>query len=115
MEDQRAFLGSVRDPTLQSVFMKVAMFTNEIVRMGLGREFLRNENRYIINTDIMSQFLASFLDLRGDNVDMLMLLRKVFKEDFIGDDVTFFIFAEVGMGIPWVNELTKILLPSTLR
>lgn len=110
MEDLRAFLGFVRDPTLQSVYKEVGMFTNEAVRMVLGRDFLCNENRYHVKTDITSKFLASLLDIGGDKVDMLMLIRKVFKEDFLGDDVTVVILAEVGVGTPWTSELTKLLL-----
>lgn len=86
------------------------MFTNEAVRMVLGREFLCNENRYCVNTDVTFRFLASQLGLRGDKVDMLTLLRKAFKEDFLRDGVNVVIFAEVEVGIPWANELTKLLL-----
>lgn len=97
-------MGSVRDSTLQSVCKEVGSFTNEAVQMVLGREFLRNENRYPVNTNITSQCLACLLDLGGEKVDMLMLLRKVFKEDFLGDDNTIVVLAEVGVGIPWASE-----------
>lgn len=111
-KDQRAFLGSVRDPNLQSICKEVGSFTNEAVWMVLGREFLWNENRCRVNMNITSRFLASLLDLGGDKVDMLMQLRKVFKEDFLGDDIIVVILVEVGVEIPWASELSKLLLPN---
>lgn len=42
---------------------------------------------------------------------MLMLLRKVFKEEFLVDDITLVVLAKVGVGIPWASDLSKLLLP----
>ena len=87
-EEQKAFLDRIPDENLLSICNEVTAvpshcamnFIIAIVKMVLGREFLENENRYLINTDITSQFLASFLDLEEANVNIFLLLRKTFKE-----------------------------------
>ena len=45
--------------------------------MVLSHEFLRNEKRYHVSTDITSHILVSLLNLRSNQVDILM----VFLED----------------------------------
>lgn len=68
--------------------------------MVLCHGFLENENKYLVNTDITSQILASLLDLKGKKVDMLMLLRQKFKEVYLGDDIDVIVHAELEVGIP---------------
>ena len=73
---------------------------------------MENGNRYHVNTDITSQFLAYFLDLRGSKVDILLLLRKMFKAEYLGDDIDIVAHVELGVGIPWADEMHKLLEPS---
>jgi hypothetical protein len=113
-QEQKAFLGLVTDPILASVATELGAFTKEAIRMVLGREFLENENRYRVNTDISSRFMASLLDLGGEKVEILMLLRKVFRKEYLGDDVNVLVFAEIGFGIPWANDLPRILQPEEI-
>ena len=75
-------------------------FVIAAVKMVLGRAFLENGNRYRVNTDITSQFLASLLDFKGSKVDILLLLRKTFKVEYLGDDIDIVAHAELGVGIP---------------
>ena len=82
------------------------------MKMVLGNEFLENENRYCVNTNITSQFLASLLDLKEVRVDILLLLRKTFKVEYLGDDIDIVAHAKLGVGIPWVGEIHKLLEPS---
>ena len=70
-----AFLGHVPGENLLQIFNEAAAtpsqcvvhFVIAAVKMVLGRAFLENGNRYHVNTDITSQFLASLLDLGGSN------------------------------------------------
>jgi hypothetical protein len=79
--------------------------------MLLGREFLENVDRYHVCTDITSRAFASLLDLGGQKVDIVLLLRKVFKENFLEDDVELAVFAELGVGIPWPRDIPQLLEP----
>lgn len=65
------------------------------------------KNRYRVNMDITSWFLVSILDLGGDKVDMLMMLMKVFKKDFLGDDITRYALAPS----PWAPSSFFFLCP----
>ena len=84
-------------------------FVIATVKMVLGQEFLENVNRYCVNTDITSQFLASLLDLREVRVDILLLLRKTFKAKYLGNDIDIIAHVELGVGIPWAGEIHKLL------
>ena len=68
------------------------------ISMVLGHEFLRTEKRYRMFADITSCFLASLLDFGDSQIDMLMLLRNVFKETFLEDDVKIILLAEKVLG-----------------
>ena len=82
------------------------------MKMVLGCEFLENENRYHVNTDITSQFLASLLDLREARVDILFLPRKTFKEKYLGNDIEVVAHIVLGVGISWAGKIHKLLEPS---
>ena len=79
--------------------------------MVLGHEFLRNDKRYCVSTDITSHFLVSLLDLGGSQIDILMLLRNIFKENFLEDDVKILVSVEKvlgsGIGIPFTDVVDK--------
>ena len=79
------------------------------MKIVLGCDLLENENRYRVNTNITSQFLASLLDLEEAKVDILLLLRKAFKVEYLGDDIDIVAHAELGVGIPWIGEIQKLL------
>ena len=81
-------LAMVCKPNAQSPFIRHAIF------MVLGHEFLRNDKRYCVSTNITSRFLASLLDLGGTQIDMLMLLHNVFKETFLEDDFKILVLVE---------------------
>ena len=66
--------------------------------MVLGHEFLRNEKRNHVSTDITSCFLASLLDFGGNQIDMLMVLHNIFKQTFLEDDVKIILLAEKVLG-----------------
>ena len=93
---QKPFLGRIPDDVCamickldaQSPFIFHAIFT------VLGHEFLRKDKRYRVSTDITSRFLTSLLDLGGRQIDMLMLLRNVFQETFLEDDIKIIVLAE---------------------
>ena len=78
---QKPFLGRILDDVLAMVGKVDARspFIFHAISMVLGHEFLRNEKRYRVSTDITSYFLASLLDFGGNQIDMLMVLRNVFK------------------------------------
>ena len=61
--------------------------------------------------DITFRFLMSLLDLGGSQIDMLMLLRNVFKETFLEDDVKIIVLVEQvsgpGIGIPFADIADK--------
>ena len=81
---QKPFLGRILDGVLamvckldvQSPFICHAIF------MVIIHEFLRNDKRYSVSMDITSHFLASLLNLGGNQIDILMLLHNIFKETF---------------------------------
>ena len=62
-------------------------FIFHAMKMVLGRELLENENRHHVNTNIASHFLASLLNVGGERFDILMLLRKNFKEEYMDNDI----------------------------
>ena len=62
-------------------------FVIAAMKMVLGRGFLENGNRYHVKTDITSQFLVSLLDLGESKFNILLLLRKMFKVEYLGDDI----------------------------
>ena len=66
----------------------------------MGHNYLENENRYHVKIDITSQFLASLLDLGEVRVDILLLLRKTFKAEYVGNDIDIVSHLELGVGIP---------------
>ena len=85
-EEQKAFLGCILDENLLSICNEVVVvlghamnFIIAAMKMVLGCEFLENVNRYHVNTDITSQFLASLLYLGEERVNILPLLRMNFK------------------------------------
>ena len=77
----------------------------------IGHEFLRNDKRYHVSTNITSHFLVSLLDLGGRKIDMLMLLCNIFKETFLEDDIKIIVLAEQvrgpSIGIPFVDVADK--------
>jgi hypothetical protein len=115
-EEQKAFLGRVPEENLFSICNEVvpctgAKFVIAAVKMVLGREFMENENRYRVNSDITSQFLASLLDLGEPRVESVLLLRKIFKAVYLGDVIEIVAHAVLGVGIPWAGEVHKLLEP----
>ena len=110
---QKPFLGRIPDDLLAMV-CKVdgrSPFIHHAICMVLGHEFFKNNKRYRVSTDITSRFLASLLDLGGRKIDMLMLLRNVFKQTFLEDDVKIMVLAEQlpgpGIGIPFADVADK--------
>lgn len=93
---QKPFLGKIPDDVLamvckldaQSLFIRHAIF------MVLGHNFLRNNKRYHVPTDITSRFLTSLLDLGGSQIHILMLLHNIFKETLLEDDVKILVLAK---------------------
>ena len=79
---QKPFLGMIPHDVLAMVCKEDAQdpFICHALFMALGHEFLRDNKRYRVSTDITSRFLASLLDLGGNQVDIVMLLCNVFKE-----------------------------------
>ena len=93
---QNPFLGKILDDTLAMV-CKVdgqSPFICHAICMVLGHEFLKNDKRYRVSTNITSRFLASLLELGGRQIDKLMLLHNVFKETFLEDDIKIIVLAE---------------------
>ena len=93
---QKPILGRIPDEVLAMVCKPDAQspFICHAIFMVLGHEFLSNDKRYPVSTDITSRFLASLLDLGGRQIDMLILLRNIFKETFLEDDVKIIVLAE---------------------
>ena len=62
-------------------------------------------------TYITSRFLTYPLDLVGNQIDTLMLLRNIFRETFLEDDVKILVLAEQVpgpcIGIPFVDIVDK--------
>ena len=118
-EEQMAFLGRVPGENLLQIFNEatvalgqhVVHFVIATVKMVLGWAFLENGNRYHINTDIASQFLVSLLDLKGSKVNILLPLRKMFKVEYLGDDIDIVAHAKLGVWIPWADKIHKLLEP----
>jgi hypothetical protein len=115
-EEQKAFLGRVPKENLLSICNEVVpcsgvKFVIAAVKMVLGHEFLENENWYRVNSDITSQFLASLLDLGEARAEIVVLLRKIFKIVYLGDDIEIVSHAILGVGIPWAGEVHKLLEP----
>lgn len=86
-EPQRAFLGPFPDENIYQIYNDPGPFVFEAMKKVLSCKFLENEDKYLINTDITSWFLVSLLDLRGQKVNMLILLRQTFKEVYLGYDI----------------------------
>ena len=115
-----AFLSHVPNENLLQICNEAATVPNQRVvhfvistmKIVLGWEFLEDGNRYRVKTDITSQFLASFLDIEEEKVDILLLLRKTFKEKYLGDDIDIVAHVELGVWIPWASEIHKLLEPS---
>ena len=110
---QKPFLGKIPDDILAMV-CKVdgrSPFIRHAICMVLGHEFLRNDKRYRVSTNITPCFLASLLDLGSRQIDMLMLLHNFFKEIFLEDDVKIIVLAEqvlrIGIGIPFADVADK--------
>lgn len=110
---QKPFLGMIPDDVLAMVCKEDAQgpFIHHALFMVLSHESLRNDKRYRVSTDITSHFLASLLDLGGNQVDILMLLCNIFKETFLEDDVKILVLLEqvpgLGIGIPFVDVVDK--------
>ena len=100
---QKPFLGVIHEDVLEMVCKEDATcnFFCYALSMVLAHEFLRNEKRYCISIDITSYFLTSLLDLGGNQIDILMLLRNVFKEIFLEADVKILVLVKQvpGLGI----------------
>ena len=110
---QKPFLGKIPDDIL-SMVCKVdgrSPFIRHAICMVLGHEFLKNDKRYCVSTDITSRFLVSLLDLGGKKIDMLMLLHNLLKETFLEDDIKIIVLAEQrpgpGIGIPIADVADK--------
>ena len=115
-EEHKAFLGHVPKENLLSICDEVVPWSGvkffiAAIKMVLRCEFLENENRYRVNNDITSQFLASLLDLGEARAEIVVLLRKIFKIVYLGDDIEIVSHAILGVGIPWAGEVHKLLEP----
>ena len=97
---QKPFLGKIPDDVLAMVCKPDAHspFIRHAIFMVLGHEFLRNDKRYCVSMDITSRFLASLLDLGGNQVDILMLLCNNFKKTFLEDDFKILVLVEQVLG-----------------
>ena len=110
---QKPFLGRIPNDFLAMV-CKVdgqSPFIHHAICMVLGHEFLGNDKRYRVSTDITSRFLASLPNLGGRKIDMLMLLHNIFKETFLEDDIKIIVLVEqvpgLGIGIPFADVADK--------
>lgn len=69
-----AFLGFIIDQRLKVVFLVPNDSILEAIKMALGDEFLVAKEHYHINTNILSRFVVSLLDLGGSRSIVLVLV-----------------------------------------
>ena len=96
-------LGDIPKENLLSICNEVELEVDVIIhaiKMVLGHEFLVNENRYHVNTNLTSHFLASLLYLGEKSVQIFFLLRRVFKPKYLDDDINIVAHIEIGGGDP---------------
>lgn len=93
---QNPFLGMIPNDVLVMVCKQDAQGPSirHALFMVLGHEFLRNDKRYHVSIDITSHFLTSLLNLGGNQVDIMMLLRNILKEKLLEDDVKILLLVE---------------------
>ena len=96
MDLQKPFLDRILDDLLAMVCKTYVQspFIFHAIFMVLSHEFLRNNKRYHVSTDITSHFLASLLDLGGSQINIVMLLHNVFKETILEDYVKILVLVE---------------------
>lgn len=108
---QLAFMGYVSDLRLQTICRLLTILMMKVIRMVFGCEFLTSTNRHQVNIDISLQLLASLLDLAELKVESFHLLRLVFKQEYLLDDIDIVVLAELGLGIPWPDDIYKMFEP----
>lgn len=102
-----AFLGPVTDRLLKGLLQSPDSFTIEAAMMILGRRFVESGERYRVNSDITSRFVASLLDLQASKEMIAQLSHLIFKSAFLQGLEVVLVASHLGEGIPLPRDLLR--------
>lgn len=80
------------------------------IKWVLGKDFLNNPNRYRVNTNICSRFIASLLDYGQSGVLTTLLTWVLFPKDYLGGLNDVVAYHVPFLGLPVVSDLERFIM-----
>lgn len=102
---QLAFLGEITDNRLLQMTKMKNTLAIMAIKWVLGEDFITGVDRYKVNTDIVSQFVASLLDLRECKAHIIQLTKELFPKHYLGGLEEIIHTAVIGLSIPIAIDL----------
>jgi len=97
---QMAFIGSIINLRLQRMLPRSDDLMVGAVRMILGKDFMENDERYRVDTDISSRVLAMLLELDTAKAEVETIMRGIFNLEHLGDLEMTLLVASTSVRIP---------------
>lgn len=79
-----AFLGNISDKRLQVMMQWKNSLIIAAIKWVLREDFINNADRYRVNIDICSRFIASLLDCGQAGLLASRLTKALFSQDYLG-------------------------------
>lgn len=81
---QVTFFGNISNRSLQGLTRQRNSLITAAIKWVLGKDFIDDIDRYHVNTDIFSRFVASLLDAGTSNYLTTKLTKMLFPSDYLG-------------------------------
>lgn len=106
---QVTFLGNISDRRLQGMTRRKNPLIIATIKWVLGEDFISNPDRYRVNTDICSRFLASLLDYGQSRLLTTQLTQALFPLDYLGGLEDVVAYHVPFLGLPVTSDLERFI------
>lgn len=107
---QVTFLGNISDQRLQGMTRRKNPLIIAAFKWILGEDFIGNPDRYRVNTDIFSHFVASLLDCGQSGLLTTQLTQALFPADYLGGLEDVVAYHVPFLGLPAAFNLERFIL-----
>lgn len=107
-KEQKNAFGGITDQCLKCILLDIDLHTVVAIKMVLGREHLVPHETPRVNSQIVSRFLASLLDIHTSKDEAKALVCKLFKKDLTEGMDEIFKMAILGVEVSRPKDLELV-------
>lgn len=108
-KSQISFLGEISTKCLKRMTKNKHLLAIIAMKWVLGWDCLKYEDKYRVNTDVHSHFVASMLDIGIPKPLILCLVKEVFPRKYLNGLREVVANATYGRGIPTASDLRRFI------